>query len=277
MKKISAYENKKIVIELLDFFDKVCKKNNIEYSLSGGSLLGAVRHHGFIPWDDDADVMLTRPNYERIKKIFSSMEESKFGFINENHPGYYYGFSKLYNKKTWVKTLSPLDRNLKDLGVYIDIFPIDKIPDEEQNLQRFSTEIRELNDHLFLSVPGVYYTNQNWFKRNIKRVLFYPRYLKENRLHKTPSEWHALVLDKLKQFDDTDAQNGGFILSEYSTKEIIPYATFMKYRDIKFEGRMFRAIFDYKTYLTALYGEYMELPPKKKRHPKHAYIEYWKE
>lgn len=279
MKEISKSDNKTIVNELLTYFDRICRANDVEYSLSGGSLLGAVRHHGFIPWDDDGDVMLTRSNYEKVKKIFKNVDSFQYGFIDEHTSGYYYGFSKLYDKRTITNPFSPLDQNINGLGVYIDIFPIDKIPDNKQLQQSFSNEILDLNNHMYMSIPGLYYysSSGSWIREAIKRVLFYPKFIKANRLNKSTDEWHELVLKKLQQYDNTNAKNGGYILSEYTTREIIPYATFMYYQDIEFQGKKFRAISDYKTYLKALYGDYMQLPPENKRHPKHAYISYWKE
>ncbi|MCG0634676.1 LicD family protein [Lactiplantibacillus plantarum] len=278
MKKVSRNENKKIVIGLLDYFDAICRKNNIEYSLAGGTLLGAVRHGGFIPWDDDGDVIVTRDNYEKLKKVFYQAKNDEFGFMSEEDEGYYYVFSKLYDRRTVLETLTPQDAEIKDLGVYIDIFPIDLLPDpsKKSEIKTFYTRLMDINTSMFMTIPGFYYFNNNPLKRIIKRFIYYPRYLRRARGEKNPKVWQKYLLSELKKYDSSEECGAGFILSEYSVKECIPKKAFEQYMDIKFEDRKFRSIKDNKIYLESLYGDYMKLPPKDKRKPKHAYISYWK-
>lgn len=275
MKKLSRIDNKKIVLSLLQKFDAICRENGIKYSLSGGSLLGAVRHKGFIPWDDDADVMLTRDNYEKIKEILKNYNDASINFIDEDSNGYYYAFSKLCDNRTYFKTLTPQDADIENMGVYIDIFPIDRIPAKEQEQYEFCKKSIGLLWKVYYSIPGFYYRSNSSLKRGIKKILYFPKYAKFVKNNDTKELLKQLV-KQLQQFKNTNAEMGGYILSEYGKKEIIPYSTFINHKDIEFEGNTFMSIADTDTYLSALFGEYMQLPPKNQRQPKHEYIGYWK-
>jgi len=278
MQKVSREENKTIVIELLDYFDRVCRENKIDYSLGGGTLLGAVRHGGFIPWDDDGDIIVTRKNYEKLKEVFKEDQDSRFGFMCENDEGYYYAFSKLYDKRTILETLTPQDAEINNLGVYIDIFPIDVLPDPSQKkeIQDFYDSVMDINMRMFMSIPGFYCFNNNAFKRFVKTILYYPRYRRAIRGIKDPKEWQKILLKELQKYNVSDMKGAGFILSEYSVRECIPKDTFEEYEDIQFEDRTFESIKNSEVYLNALYGDFMQLPPMDKRQPKHAYVSYWK-
>lgn len=276
MKTITDEQEKKCVLKLLIEFDRICRENKIEYSLAGGTLLGAVRHKGFIPWDDDGDVLVTRENYEKIKSIFKNINDSNFGFMDENSEGYYYPFAKFYDKHTFLKTLIPIDKDIKDLGVFLDIFPIDKLPDSKQELLFFSKKINGLYKNMFNTLPGYYSLSQSKVKHLIKLIALYPKYLKIKSKGNT-KQYQAKVLDELKKYNSTNMKHGGYILSEYSTRECIDIDTFNEYIDISFEGHKFRAMKNYTTYLESLYHDYMSLPPESDRHPKHAYVAYWRQ
>ena len=103
MKKIEIDEQKKIMVEILEYFDKVCRENNINYSLIGGSLIGAIRHKGIIPWDDDIDVILTRENYLKIISLLEKENDNRFKILTQNTCNdYSFPFPKLIDKRTYV-------------------------------------------------------------------------------------------------------------------------------------------------------------------------------
>lgn len=274
---MTSEENKSIVLDIILYIDKVCRENSIEYSLGAGTLLGAVRHGGFIPWDDDGDIIVKRSDYDRLMEILSKIDNDRFGFISDSTKGYYYAFAKVYDKRTILETLTPQDAKINDLGVYVDIFPIDKVPTSNTECDKFYTDAMSINYSLFMSIPGFYYYNTSLFKRVIKKILYYPRYLSAIRGQRNPEVWKQMLLNKIKSYKDIDVQKAGFTLSEYGTKEYMNSKIFEDYKDIEFEKRTLRGLNDYNGYLISLYGDYMELPPIDKREPKHAYIEYWKD
>nr|MCR5207201.1 LicD family protein [Eubacterium sp.] len=121
MKELSLEEVKKTELEILIRFDEICKNNNIEYSLAYGTMLGAVRHNGFIPWDDDIDVFVKRSDYEKLLGL--RYDDGRFEIKSHRYSNnYYYPFAKMIDKNTDLDVSWRLD---KDMGVFIDIFPLD--------------------------------------------------------------------------------------------------------------------------------------------------------
>lgn len=112
-----------MVVEL----DRICRKHNIPYFLYGGTLLGAIRHNGFIPWDDDLDVALLYDDYKRLMEVLPKELPSNIVLqSNDTDPNYFYFFAKLRDKHSYLEELSPYDKVFDEKGVYIDIFPFSK-------------------------------------------------------------------------------------------------------------------------------------------------------
>ena len=101
MRKISTENLKKIELEMLIYLDQLCKKENLRYYICGGTLLGAVRHKGFIPWDDDIDVVMPRPDYQKL--IDQWKDDERYRLLSERDRGYYYNFAQLVDKRTSIK------------------------------------------------------------------------------------------------------------------------------------------------------------------------------
>ena len=130
MQQLSLKEIQMIELKLLLEFDSICSQNSMRYSLGGGSLLGAIRHKGFIPWDDDIDVMMPRPDYERFLD-YCRREDTSFRLITYESVSGYNGLSA----KIWDPSTRIVDHVLDlsfDTGVNIDVFPIDGLANSEQ-------------------------------------------------------------------------------------------------------------------------------------------------
>lgn len=116
------------MLEMVKELDRICNKHNIPYFLYGGTLLGAIRHNGFIPWDDDLDVGLMRKDYLRLMKVLpNELPEHIALQTNDTDKNYFYFFAKLRDKKSLLEEESPYDRVFKEKGIYIDIFPFEKM------------------------------------------------------------------------------------------------------------------------------------------------------
>ena len=133
MRAISQEELKELQMGILDYVDAFCKENDIKYTLSGGTLLGAVRHGGYIPWDDDIDIQMLRDEYNRFTDIWNrTKDKHPYEFVSiESGNGIGYVFGKIHNPKTITYV-----RGLKRTGVYIDVFPVDKVIDEKDFRRR---------------------------------------------------------------------------------------------------------------------------------------------
>lgn len=275
--ELSVCEEKKVILNLLTFFDQVCRENKLNYSLAGGSLLGAIRHHGFIPWDDDADVIMPREDYEKFKLImYSNYCGDTYGFLDENCNNYYYLFSKLYDKSTIMKTILPIDAKLQDLGVFLDIFPYDNVPDDDGELTNFSNDLNLLNDKMYMTLPGQYALSRSKVKHIIKKYLLFPKFLKTKIEGVTTEAYKEMILKKIQSYDTVTTTRVGFLLSEYRAKDRIPVEIATEFMDVLFEGHIYRCFKEYDVYLHNLYGDYMILPPVEKRSSKHPYKAYWR-
>lgn len=115
--------------ELLMAVDRICRKHDIPYWLSSGTLLGAVRHCGFIPWDDDLDIELLRPDYERLMKVLpAELPDTMTLQTNETDPNYIFAFAKVRDKRSWLLETNHYDRIFTQRGIFLDIFPFEKSP-----------------------------------------------------------------------------------------------------------------------------------------------------
>ncbi|MBO4899329.1 MAG: LicD family protein [Lachnospiraceae bacterium] len=248
-----------IELEMLIEIDRVCKKADIKYSLDGGTLLGAVRHKGFIPWDDDSDVIFLRSEYERFRKICKTELDTDRFFLQDyiTDPNYRWGYAKLRRNHTSFVRSGQEDQQYRD-GIYLDIFVVDNVPDGwlARRLHYFAC---------FVIRKGLYSAVG---KNNEKNPVIRGVYRLMNHISK---DSYFKMRNKLA---DALSKKRTELISHYMypypqrCKYGLPRECFDEMIDTEYEGYQLRVFKDYDLYLTRLYGDYMELPPVEDRVPK---------
>lgn len=254
----TIHKLQELELMILKDFIAICEKNNIEYFIYGGSALGAVRHGGFIPWDDDIDIIMFRKDYEKFKKAALSEPNNKYNFLTSKTKDYFFLFSKIMLKNTifeewWVNQVD------FDLGIDIDIFVLDKVPDNK--LKRFFhvKRCRVLDRLLAMSVikfngyPPLVQALANTGHAFLK--LF--NISRESLFDKT----HKL-LDK---YNDKDCECVCDI-SALHHPQIYKISDFKPGKTIMFEDVEVHCPNNLDSILTQIYGDYMKLPPESERY-----------
>jgi lipopolysaccharide cholinephosphotransferase len=267
--KISLTEMREIELNLLKELVKVCKENNLRYFLAGGTLLGAIRHHGFIPWDDDIDVLMPREDYRQLIKIFNAENKETLKIFSiYNNSDYYYTFLKLVDTRT--KMLDQQKLLIKDLGVGIDIFPMDGMPANKRAAKKLFKKVRRYSKMQYLARLPAFPHNCRWYKMMQMSV----RYILGKRIG-----YQALIqnIENLAtEYDFETCDYVGCSVAGYGIKERVSKKAFAATIQVQFEDGYYDAPIGYDEYLSNLYGDYMRLPPEEKRVPPHKNEAYWK-
>lgn len=267
MKKLTKEEIKKIQIEMLAYIDKICQENNIKYTLVGGSLIGAIRHKGMIPWDDDIDIALT---YDEFNKLTAILRNSNSDYQLLNHDinkDFYMPFNKLVYTKTVLQEQG-FDY-ISGYGVFVDIFCYHNISNNAHNRQKYFKKLKFYNTMLG-GIKRVY-KDDNFCKNILKYLRYYT-------IRIVGKEYYFNRLKKL--YAKYREVNTDYVLSDWPVysmnKEIKKRAYFENYLRVPFENIEVSIIKEYDKYLTEVFGDYMTPPPVEKRKT-HELLVYWKE
>ena len=267
---VEANAIKKCALEIYDRLDEICKENQLCLMLIGGSCLGAVRHQGFIPWDDDLDVTMPRPDYE---KLITLLKEGAMGNDFEfacpaSEKDSPILWLKIYKKDTKLIETEGIYPNTP-LGCFVDVFPIDGVPtnDRYRRIKGYiANGIRLIANMVVDSKIAVTPFMKKVYALNapLKRMMFVRRFL--GRLfsvvnHKTWTRWY----DKFVKNTNMDSFVGIPTGRGLYYGESHPASVFFPPRDGLFEGRIVRLPADTDAYLTRLYHNYMQIPPEEKR------------
>ena len=264
-------ELKRIELDLLKALHAFCEANGIRYCLGYGTLLGAVRHRGFIPWDDDIDVLMPRPDYERFCREFSAPDASVHTF--ENDQDYFYPFAKVLDDRTLVVE----DRDPKGRSaVCVDVFPIDGLSDPVIAPKRIlRTKARCLAALSLRRAPPLF-RRRNW-KKQLALWLGSPLRLIPLGIRKRIAK-AALrrFTDALKADPFDTSPFAGGLSWGYGMCEVISRSVFERTEKIPFEDGFFLAIVERDAFLSSVYGDYMTPPPPEKRITHHDFRAWWK-
>jgi lipopolysaccharide cholinephosphotransferase len=255
-------------------FDSYCRKNNIRYSLCAGSLLGAVRHHGIIPWDDDVDVMVPRPDYNRLLELSKTDFPKGFSIIHAGNTDHYYlPLAKMTNLNTGMIEMR---QNMEcPVGINIDIFPVDVIPEDAQKANEVYN--RFMSDYEKASVAASYTHFQSPFvegKFRLRTVLHYFRNHIFRSIYNSGKIFERM--DKSISEENWEQGQKARIYSSYQYhNRLFDKSIFDEYIDIEFNGLKVMCIKDYDIYLTILFKDYMKLPPVEKQvcHHHHYFLD----
>ncbi len=273
MRRLGIAEIKEKAFSVLCDLRDVCEANGIAYSLTGGTLLGAVRHGGFIPWDDDIDIMMPRPDYERFIALAKERELPFDLYCAEIHgEAYGYPFAKACAKETLVIEAG-MDERTEPFGVYVDIFPIDGIGDTLSEAKRRCARFQFLHGLKITSVWSRYHRSKlrKWYFEPLRYICYLlSKMLGRKRIDR--------MLEKfLRKKEYGQCTYAGRLVGDFGVKEIAPRSLFEQRTKLSFEGERFDAVADAHTYLTNLYGDYMTPPPKEKQVSHHEFEAYAKE
>ena len=248
-----------IELELLLEVDRIAKKHGIPYRIIAGTMLGAVRHGGFIPWDDDADVAMLRSDYERFRAACEAeLDPEKYCFQDHRATqGYRWGYGKLRRRGT-IFLREHQEQMPYEQGVFIDIFPLDPVPRSQLGRSIVNFECFAIRKVLWSRV-GKAADSRAW-KRAIYRLMdripetcAFRAYEKLIcRMQRIDSEWVRILMFP------TPNRKYGYLKKWYAAG-----------KDIAFEGHVFSGVSDADEYLTFKFGDYMTLPPEAQRkvHP----------
>lgn len=259
MRQLNTDEIKQYEYNILKAFAAYCKENNLTYMLCGGTLLGAVRHEGFIPWDDDIDVFMPREDFEKFIAMTGK---------NPFHPDYdtcyykdtektvYYPFVKIINNKTKVFEKTKDESNY--MGIWIDVFPLDGFYDSA-----FMNKLFCFRKAFWKKMCFTYSDDLSKVDDKAKR------FFKTLCMPFLKKMGYRNLLDKLVNICSkrkfSEQKNVGCAVWGYGYKEIISKEKLLPAGELKFVDQTFAVPSDFDLYLSNLYGSYMELPPEEKR------------
>ena len=246
-----------VLLEMLTELDRICNKHNIRYCIIAGTMLGAVRHKGFIPWDDDLDVAMTRSEYERFREACKTeLDVDKFFFQdNTTDPHYPWGYGRLRRLGSDFVRVGQEHLKMKT-GIFLDVFPLDSVPDFPPLRGLFTAYCFLLRKILYSRVGAV-------SEKNKTKRFFYCL------LRNIPSVWVFKQLSRLHCYGR--GRNTKYVrILTFPTPKGRPYGYLRKWyvnlSSIEFEGRAFPCAKDWDEYLTYKFGDYMTLPPPEQRH-----------
>lgn len=255
-----------IELKMLLEFDSLCKKYNISYTLAGGTMIGAVRHKGFIPWDDDVDVYVLRDDFNRIRKIFpKELAGTKIFYqSHQTDKNYYYQFDKLRMNGTIFKETF-LENHKINHGVFIDIFPIDYVPNNP--ILRMIQYIEYRSIRLILMCKYININARKGIKKylaTIIRLIFW-----WTNLDKLYAKGEKIAQKYLDIKDKCQYVRNLNSVGSDGTKETYLIEDLKKTQKIEFESYLLSISTNYDQMLRKIYNDYMKLPPKDERKTRH--------
>jgi lipopolysaccharide cholinephosphotransferase len=250
-------------VQILDEIVRICDSNNMDYFLIGGTLLGAIRHKGFIPWDDDLDIAMPRKSYDKFISLCNSEMNNKYILdLFENNSGYWLPFIKIRKKNTVCEEKTTSVNKYKHKGVWVDIFPLDNVKHSKSTMQSLQAKLVKYIMH-FIGIKQGYFTTTSVKQSvmfNIFRLISIDRAFKIQ--HKIMTLWN-----------DQETRYFVNLGSQYNyVKQTIPKDKYYPPVKVEFEGKLYNAPNDWDYILTRIYGDYMQLPPVEKRTSGHHIV-----
>ena len=255
-RKVTDTERRQIQLDMLKEIDQFCRTHQIRYSLSNGTLLGSIRHGGYIPWDDDVDICMPLPDVLRFRDLFKSNTMKYCDIDNERH--YEFAFPRI----VYTPTFSLRGQNVKSYGISIDLYPVLGMPNTEREVNIFFDEIREK------------------LKWRLRMLTMNRRAQKFLMIKAIPGFDISVrrFRDKVYSFP----YEGSHYLFHYGGdikwSKVFEEDLFENLTELTFEGEKFMAFSKYDDYLRHVYGDYMQIPPIEKRQAYHGTNNiYWKQ
>lgn len=275
-KSLSLEKQKELLVRLLEKLIIFLDANNLNYTLAFGTLIGAVRHKGFIPWDDDIDIAMPFKDYQKMIEILKTQKIGEnIGFsCHQTNPDHLWAFGKVYDTTTKLDELIYIKKfekrqQMLNFGLYIDVFPIYPVPDEPKEQLRMEKKIKANYKHLTWSSRKVVFPKgmKHLLKKFIYELAFIPyrligidyyleqhdRLISEYVGANTNTVCSNVILDHFAFFDK----------SVYENTTVVP-----------FESIKARIPVEYDVILKKMYGDYMTLPPEDKRRTHTRNVEY---
>ena len=285
MRELSADELKQIQLEMLLELDEYCQQHNLTYFMCGGTLLGAVRHKGFIPWDDDIDILMPRKDYEKLLNSYHD-ENNRYRMFSVEKGDAVPLYMTMQNTYTTVKNLRGEKFFYSD-HVFIDIFPIDELSNNK-TIRILTCYIKEILIYLYHGSildfePTKRYKDKNGgifnWRAKIRTVI---KYIFIILFHQTNSNMWGRLANRISRFwegRNTNWQGCMMTAAHHNNglSEILPKEVFSDTVKLNFEGYRLNAMIGYEEYLTSLYGDYMKMPPKDKQVSHHDFRAFYKE
>lgn len=258
-----------IIVDVLREFIDICKQQNYTYYVCGGTAIGAVRHHGIIPWDDDIDVAMPRPDYDKFLAFAKDYHSDKYEILTpyttKDYPMY---FAKFSNKQTSLIE----NADIPSLwGLYIDIFPIDGAADDKEQAAKDQARFRHEMNKLecisthnsfsqYLSLLG---SIKQWGRFCRKTIGFFAR------------QWYrGIILRRLEEicrrYDFATSRNVMVYSGSYGGREVLPKEWVSSKVEEPFETLTVDLYNGYDGYLRQLFGDYMQFPPESERVSHHT-------
>jgi len=265
VRPINIDEMKRIEVDILRQVVKMCTNHGLKYYIVGGTLLGAVRHHGFIPWDDDIDIALPRPDYEKLEHICRRELPPRYKFINfKDDPRLPYNFSKVIDTQTVLIEEVRKASQLR-LGVFVDIFPFDGVPRNRLVKAVHMQTVQLLRTLLLLSSLDLSAKKRSLPRRVVLKIvqfLLCPHALEfvHWALEKLASRYGFGSSDEICNY-----------MGAWGKREVFRGEWLGEGVTLSFEGLLLNGVSQYDEYLTHLYGDYLSLPPVEQRRSHHLY------
>lgn len=272
MKEMTLHDVQAVSLDIMKHLHTFCVNNDIKYSLGYGSLIGAIRHKGFIPWDDDMDIVMMREDFERFCKLYNDTTEYKLFSYNRRNT--YSLVARICDiKKTYVKTGSPLFT--EETGLWIDIFPLDTVEKDKTVFEDRKNAFKEINSKIFQCRWQI----RRYELRDLFHLKSYLSWVKHVR-HARHSIWDLVKAHNdmcLAHNNENSPMMSMLAFPIYIDKDYSPKRVFDEVIDAPFEDTTFKIMKGYDEWLRIIYGDYMTPPPvekQKRGHLVHKY--YWK-
>lgn len=265
-REIQLDELKKLQLDVLMVIDNFCRDNNIKYSLGCGSMLGAARHKGYIPWDDDIDIYLLREEYEKLIKLFPDTYENIKLAALQRDKKWDRAYGKAYDCRTELQDAG----NNYRIGVGIDVYPIDRVPEKEEEWKQYD-KVRRRYQRIYE------WKNSMVFRKG--RSLWKYAFLPFTKLFLLPfsSRSIARFIERYSmKYNETETPYVFECCQGIFQKNRFKRSALENIIDMPFEDRIVCGMRDYDEYLSNGYGDWRKLPPKEKQVPHHVFKAWWK-